>query len=737
MGTLSLPQKPQKDFNFFALRGYQSDLVGAIFSGFKRRERVVAQIATGAGKTAIGAALCDRFVKQQGRVLWLAHREELLEQAYEKLEEVCVAPVAMIQSGKKIRPEGLIQVASVQTLARRSTELDIDLIVTDEAHHAVSPTYQKVYDRYPHAYHLGLTATPKRLDGKGLDTVFDHLVCGVAPTWLIENKYLSPYRLFVAKHLINTRGIRTQAGDFKLTELSIAARSAEIMGEVVSSWQEHANGLQTVVFCCDIAHSMAVCQLYQEAGIKAAHLDGDTPKEQRRKILADFENKAITVLTNCGIVSEGLDIPGIECVQNLRPTESLSLYLQMVGRSLRPAPGKEWALILDHTHNWTKKKHGLPDDDRVWSLDGTTKQTYRETIALPNGRVVEVSPRYSFHDPDAEMIEVTRQMIQEAERQKQLEAERIKAEQQRQIQEARAKAEAEQRAKAEAEQRAKVEAEQRAKALREREAALAAQRAKVWEDDSTARAAKQLADFFGGRVVDVPMEPAQPSAPSPFPWIEELMSQQVACGYKKGWVVYQILDRLRERFDEFLQVRREDVDKPTYARRQLEFFMQPLEYAAAKLDYRSGWAGHKYNELLDEVEALLQQEPPDDLYDDDEAVDDPEGRSLPLLALLQPVDSPRDSESARVEDACESSYETSDVWQPFLSCLRPSLQMLLKQQGCLLSLTRHEAVLGVKVRWKDWVCQRLLEVEDAFDKTLGRRVAVKIQVLTTQEEGSK
>lgn len=283
-----------KTFKFFALRNYQADLVGGIFAAFETDRRVLTQIATGAGKTAIGAAIAERFVKQEGRVLWLAHREELLTQAHSKLKEVCIVPVGLIQSGTKIDSTLPIQVASIQTLSRAlkrkgssMAELlqSFDLIVTDEAHRAVSPSYQIVYDHCPEAYHLGLTATPKRLDGKGLDDVYDRLICGVSTSWLIQNKWLCRYRLFAATRTIETKGIRRVAGDFNPKGLRIAAMSADIMGDIVPTWQRHANGLKTVVFCCDIEHSQAVCKLYQNEGIAAAHLDGDTPKTERISIL--------------------------------------------------------------------------------------------------------------------------------------------------------------------------------------------------------------------------------------------------------------------------------------------------------------------------------------------------------------------------------------------------------------------------------------------------------------------
>ncbi len=400
-----------KSFTFFALRNYQAEAVSAVFDAFAQRERALLQIATGAGKTDTGSAVCDRFVKQQGRVLWLAHREELLFQAFEKLQKICVAPVGLIQSGSKINPNVAVQVASVQTLSRRKKLIECDLIVTDEAHHAVSNAYRKIYDLYPDAYHLGLTATPKRLDGKGLYDLYDRLIQGASTPWLIEQNYLCPYRLFAATTTIETKGIRKVAGDFSVDKLKVAAMSDGVMGEIVPTWQQRANNLRTVVFCCDIEHSIAVCDLYRTAGINAVHLDGETAKRDRREILSAFAKGEITVLTNCGIISEGLDIPGIECVQVLRPTESLGLYLQMVGRGLRPAPGKQEAILIDHTKNWIV--HGLPDDDRKWTLTGEVQHRPRSAIVHPETREVMLEERYVPHQPELEIVEITPTIIKD------------------------------------------------------------------------------------------------------------------------------------------------------------------------------------------------------------------------------------------------------------------------------------------------------------------------------------
>lgn len=325
------------------------------------------QLPTGGGKTVLFAALAREFVSKGEGVLVLAHREELIVQAQEKLEQITGAPVGIIKAGHKPNPLFPIQVASVQTLTRRDNWPNVALVICDEAHHSCSQSYTRIFQNYSHAYILGVTATPIRIDGQGFKFLYDALVLGPTVSELIEQGYLSKFKLFAATKLVKTKGVRKTAGDFNHRELKKAVNTSLAMGDLIETWHQYAQGKKTVIFAVDVEHSKAIAKAYCDAGISAEHLDGETPSKERFAILERFRTGQTLVLTNCGIVSEGFDAPSIEAIQCVRPTQSLPLWLQMVGRALRPNPGKEHAIIIDHTENWIT--HGLPNEERDWSLE--------------------------------------------------------------------------------------------------------------------------------------------------------------------------------------------------------------------------------------------------------------------------------------------------------------------------------------------------------------------------------
>ena len=356
------------------LRPYQVDLVDDALANLNRHGSTLLQLPTGGGKTVIFTSIGQKYLQQGLQVLVLVHRKELLSQAAAKFQAITGVATGAIKAGIKEQPAALVQVASVQSLARRSCPwLKPQLIITDECHHSNAATYRKIYDRFPDAHHLGVSATPRRQDGQGLGDVFSSMIRGPQIRQLQSEGFLAPYRLFGAEQTISTKGVKKQCGDYSIKQLSKAA--VTIMGDIVTTWEKYAGGKQTVGFCVDVQHSQAVTQLFQDAGVTAAHLDGKTPEVERDRILQDFEQGRITYLSNCGIISEGFDVPGIEAVQIMRPTASVALYLQQIGRALRPAPGKDHAIVLDHTENWLQ--HGLPCDSREWSLNGTEPQQDR------------------------------------------------------------------------------------------------------------------------------------------------------------------------------------------------------------------------------------------------------------------------------------------------------------------------------------------------------------------------
>ena len=350
------------------LRPYQLHDLDRIEAEFAAgTERVLHQSPTASGKTVLFVKLIEREAAAGGRVLVLGHRDEITQQVCRALRKLDV-PHGIIAPGE---PESSrrVQVASVMTVVRRLHRLaPPDLIVIDEAHHAVAATWTKILDHWPAARVLGVTATPRRLDGKALGDIFDTLVVGPSIARLIDDGYLAPVTVFTPPTSPDLTAVQIRAGDYAVNQLADVMSAGVIINSAVDEYERLCPEAPAIAFCVDIAHSKLVAKAFQRRNWRAAHLDGETPREERRRLIAALGAGTIDVITNCGLVSEGLDVPGVVAAVLLRPTKSLALYLQMVGRALRPAPGKDMAYVLDHAG--LVYKHGLPTARRRWSLHG-------------------------------------------------------------------------------------------------------------------------------------------------------------------------------------------------------------------------------------------------------------------------------------------------------------------------------------------------------------------------------
>ena len=373
------------------LRDYQHLLAQQIFSHwFEGQTAVVVQLPTGAGKTIIFTAVANEFVAMGQPVLVIAHRTELITQAASKLKAVTGQKIGMIKAGYQPDPDCLVQVASIQTLIRRNPP-PASLVIFDEAHHCHSKTYATVMRHYREAgaYILGCTATPARTDGRGLRYLysgtpgFDVLIKGSSVRELIDQKYLAPFKIYSPSKIIDAENakIRTTAGDYNQKQLAEYVEKTLIIGDAVETWITHAYLKRTVLFAVSVKHSKELAQGFRDAGIPAMHLDGKTPKKERVALLAAFEAGQILVLCQHSIVTEGVDIPGIEAIQLVRPTKSLIVWFQAIGRALRPAPGKETAIIIDHTD--THLNLPWPDDEIEWSLDPISLTSSSWSIGCP------------------------------------------------------------------------------------------------------------------------------------------------------------------------------------------------------------------------------------------------------------------------------------------------------------------------------------------------------------------
>ncbi len=369
------------------LRPYQTaalDQLRAEFAGGARS--CILHAPTGAGKTVIVCELIRLAVAKGSRIIFLAHRKELIQQCSARLLDNDVYH-GIIKSGIRPTISAPVQVASVQTLVRRDFTPP-DILVIDECHHARAETYRKIVDRCRRSILIGLTATPCRTDGKGLGELFQGMVQVTTTRELIERGFLVPARVY-APTAIDTSSIRIQAGDFNKQHLDKIVRKSSIYGDIIKEWKAKAQDRPTVVFAVSVAHSMELVELFRGAGATAEHVDGSTPDEERDAILRRFSTGDTQVICNCGILTEGWDCPSASCLVVARPTASLALHIQIIGRGLRTSPGKLDCIILDHAGNHLR--HGFCDDDREWSLAGVTRRAKSEVGGT--AKSVRICPR--------------------------------------------------------------------------------------------------------------------------------------------------------------------------------------------------------------------------------------------------------------------------------------------------------------------------------------------------------
>lgn len=363
------------------LRPYQERLIDGGRDAYRRGARAVLfNLPTGGGKTVTASTIVHGAAQKQNVVWWLCHRRELVAQASQTFHSLGI-PHGTVQSGHVSNPGALVQVGSIQTVAKRIHELpEPALIVFDEAHHIGASSWDDVFHRFPRAKVLGLTATPWRLDGQGLGRWFQAMIEGPTVSELIENGSLCRYRLF-APALPDLSGVGTTAGDFQRSALAKAMDKPQIVGDAIGHYRRLCPGKRAVVFAAGVENSKNIVSQFLGAGIRAEHVDGSMTVEERDGAVDRFRRGETLILSNADLFGEGFDVPAIEAAILLRPTKSLSLHLQQVGRALRPCPGKDEAIILDHAGN--SILHGLPDDVREWSLEDREKKKRAAPSEVP------------------------------------------------------------------------------------------------------------------------------------------------------------------------------------------------------------------------------------------------------------------------------------------------------------------------------------------------------------------
>lgn len=337
------------------LREYQQDLYSKTVDAFRQgNKRVLVTVGCGAGKSYIFAKMAEQT---KGSVLVLTHRQELKE-----------------QTGRLFADNGIdARVEMILTEANRLGQYERpSLIITDEAHLSRSNSWMKVLDYYD-THTVGFTATPVRLDGKPLGDIYSSLVTGVSVKWLIDNHMLAPYEYY-APTVVETDGMRVQAGDYVIKDLEQLMSDRAIYSDVLKSWERLAKGQKTIAYCVSVKHAEETATMFRNAGYTAVEIDGATPPKKRAQIMDDFRNGKIMVLCNVGIISEGVSIDDVTCCLLLRPTESHALYWQQGMRAMRYQPGKI-ATIIDCVGNYTRNP--LFDADVEWSLTQSLRKKPR------------------------------------------------------------------------------------------------------------------------------------------------------------------------------------------------------------------------------------------------------------------------------------------------------------------------------------------------------------------------
>ena len=395
MTLLDLPEIDE------GLRDYQKLGKEKIYREWESCRTVMFQMPTGTGKTRLFSSIIKdtqrlaQAEREPQRVLVLAHRTELIEQIDETLSHKYGIAHGIIKSGYEEMMHYPVQVASVQTIVRRLsrwTEKEFAYVIIDEAHHAVSPTYLKICEAFPKAKILGVTATPCRLAGDALRKLFKSLVLSQPVSKFIEQGYLSPYNYYsiksdsqIQQQLDNIKNFNIE-GDYADADMMRICDTNKVRANIIKSYQKYANGKKGIIYTINQEHNKHICEEFAKIGVKIKAIDSKTPSEERKKTVSDFKHGKIDIICNVNIFSEGFDCPDCEFILLARPTCSLAMYLQQVGRGLRPHESKAHAVILDNVGSYNK--FGLPSANRKWKMhfEGVGQRVAQsEAAASQNG----------------------------------------------------------------------------------------------------------------------------------------------------------------------------------------------------------------------------------------------------------------------------------------------------------------------------------------------------------------
>ena len=419
------------------LREFQAKAIGETRTALREHRAVLLQSPTGAGKTVMASFMMSTAVAKGGRPWFVCNRDFLVDQTSKTLERVGLEH-GMIAAGRPFNPHRAAQVCSVDTLKNRLARIPLacwpNLLIFDEAHHSAAAGWAKIIEYFHSSKVVGLSATPQRLDGKGLDKQYQALVLGPSVAWLIGQGYLSQYKAY-APTMPDLDGVSVRAGDYAKEELGAAMDKPKLVGDIVHHYRQLAAGKRTVYFCVSIEASKHLAEEFCRQGIRARHLDGTDHTDVRKAAARAMADGHLDVITNVDLFGEGYDLAAqagrdvtIEAVGLCRPTKSVAMFMQQVGRALRPK--SEPAIILDHAGNLMA--HGLPDEERTWTLEGIVKGKKKAAPSIPTprcchscfaafapnlracpqcGTPVEIAARSLDHDKDGQLEEIDKEEL--------------------------------------------------------------------------------------------------------------------------------------------------------------------------------------------------------------------------------------------------------------------------------------------------------------------------------------
>lgn len=407
------------------LRPYQQEMKHDIYTQWDSVDNVMLQMPTGTGKTIVFCSIVNDIfnwcIRHSARshILIIAHRKELIEQASNKLDSRHISH-GIIQGSRTQYLNRTVQVASIQTFMAKRTydkvkRIPFDFIIIDEAHHSMAPSYQNLWEMYPNSKKLGVTATPWRMNHSGFTGLYNKLVLSKPISWFIGQGYLANYDYYsVASNSDIQRKVNSidkcgADGDFLESELSNLFDVGHIRAELYKSYSQFAKGKKGIIYAIDRRHAANIRDLYSSKGVSIGMIDGTTPKDERNNMIEEFRNGDLQVIVNVNIFSEGFDCPDIEFVQLARPTKSLAMFLQQIGRALRPSRNKSKAIILDNVGLYNR--FGTPEANRQWRHHFIGSEFrgdggYNDGSSFDTGfDLVEYEPDYSEGNEEMKLVD--------------------------------------------------------------------------------------------------------------------------------------------------------------------------------------------------------------------------------------------------------------------------------------------------------------------------------------------